>query len=247
MPLEKFLERTTALVAASSILIIALSASHELGYFAKLGSSFFQSFVSASDYFTNSILWLPVGIITLLAWGRQDWIWKATPRPNRKDRLSWILPTLIVGVPLLLLIFDPYGGNQFLILIMLVYFWVLFFDVLFNPLPAGLLLEDVRKLVKIGVPVCAGLFCLGYQNASSDLKSYTGTYIFTFDNGDKTLSIPLRSFDKGVLIRDPIQDRIELIRWDKIKSIQKGGASYEHNTVGCHLFGLWCTHNGTKP
>ncbi len=240
-PLQSIIEKITALLAAFTVLIVALSVSHELGYFAYIGGRFFQTFLTATDYFTNAILWLPVAALTAIGWINYDWIWKQTPVPKKKEWRSWILPTIIIGIPVLCFVFLPEGPPTFYFMLFL-YLWVLFSNRFISVENAEIALYvELLKLVKIGIPVCVALFTLGYISAKSDLNSFSGAYVIRLTNqGEPILRIPLRNFDKGLLARDAITNRIEFIRWDAIRSVSKPSELDSGMALGCRWFGIWC-------
>lgn len=232
-------EKITALVAAFTITVVALSASHELGYFAYVGGRFFQTFLTASDYFANSLLWLPFAALTAVGWLNYEWIWKQTPRPVKGRWNSWIMPGIIVSIPALMFIFFEEGPPTFYFMVF-IYFWILFSDSILTSVPGSPLQSDLIKLAKIAVPICVGLFTLGYANAKDDLKSFSGTYVIYLDGENlPILRIPLRNFDKGLLARDPSKNTLEFIRWDSIKTVSKPIAT-NGKTLGCVLFEIWC-------
>lgn len=247
--MERILERITGLLAAGSALVITLSVSHELGYFTYIGSYFFQAFVTASDYFTNAILWMPIAVISIASWRNYNFLWNETPKIIRGEWKSWIVPALLVGGPILMFIFMQEGITT-LYCVSAVYLWFLFFDYFFPKTNQGpALSSDLRELFKIVTPVCAALFTLGYDHASGDLnlKAKSPYIIRLKDSEDALLRVPLRSFDKGVLFNDPIKGRIEFVRWEKIDSIVKPMDLREREPISCLLFSLRCIARLSAP
>ncbi|MBS0245171.1 MAG: hypothetical protein JSR61_01015 [Proteobacteria bacterium] len=245
--MEKIIEKLTTLVAALTALIIALSASHELGYFTFIGGAFFQSFASVSDYFSNALLWAPFAALTAAGWLNYDWIWKATPRPRKGDWPSWIVPALIILIPALSFFFLKEGPPTFYFMLFL-YGWLLYSEKFIkghdNTEP---FFKELLKLARIAVPICAGLYTLGYTNAKSDLTTIDGAYIMELRGQDKpVLRIPLRSFDKGVLVRDPIENRIIFINWSDVRSISKLIANRDQS-LGCKWFNILCSPRIISP
>ena len=241
--MEKLLERITGLIAATTIFIIVVSASHEFGYFLRLGR-FFQTFATASDYFTNALLWIPIGIITAIGWWNYGFLWTEPPRPNRKDWKTWIVPTLILGPAIGTFVFTS-GGFTAFYLFALVYLWFLFFDRWVpGASPDVPLSIEVRSLFKFAVPLCLAFMTLGYSTATSDVISTSDPYIFRLkDTSNAELRIPLRNFERGILTRDVINDRIEFVPWDNIKAIAKPESSGSP-PLSCRWFGISC---GTLP
>lgn len=247
--MDTLFERITGLVTAGSALLIILSVSHEFGYFTYIGL-FYQAFVSATDYFTNAILWLPIAAITALGWQNNwEFVWKTPPTIKFKQWKSWILPSLIVGIPISVFIFSSEGVPLFY-LVLLVYIWVLSYDYLAPARDSdSRIATELRRMCKIAVPVCAALFTIGYQSARDDLKTTTTTYIVKLKDQSKvSLKIPLRNFDKGVLLRDPTEKRIEFIKWDLIDSIAKLDDTNKNAVpLVCRWFGISCGSTVLTP
>jgi hypothetical protein len=235
------LARITPFIAGFSLLLVALSASHELGYFAYLGANFFQSFVSVTDYFSNAILWLPFAVATAAGWWNWDWLWESPPKPQLKNWKTWIFPGLMLIVPIVNFVFLE-EGIPALYLISFVYFWILFGDhILPSPKQITPVAAEIRKLLKIGIPVCAAMFTLGYINAQNDMKSFSGAYIIRLKDGDRTvLQIPIRNFSRGILVRDVEANSLVFIRWENIDSIAKIYNSHTGQTLSCIWFGISC-------
>lgn len=247
--MERILERITGLLAAGSALVIMFSVSHELGYFTYIGSYFFQAFVTASDYFTNAILWLPIAIISIATWRNYKFLWNETPKVTPGEWRSWIVPALLLGGPILMLIFMSEGVTAFYC-VGLIYLWFLFFDYIIPKAdPNSVLSVDLRELFKIVTPVCAALFTLGYDHASGDLNIHAKSpYIVHLkDSQDALLRIPLRSFDKGVLFNDPVNGRIEFMRWEKIDSLVKPRELREREPISCILASIRCRTISLTP
>jgi hypothetical protein len=239
--MEKILERITAVIAALTVVIIAVSVSHEFGYFAYIGGSFLQTFVSASDYFTNAILWLPVAAITIVGW----WSWPSLlsdpPKPNIRDWKSWIVPVVLVGLPVASF-FVLREGYPIFYLLMVEYLWLLSFEK-FVPqgkpeIPYSI---EARTLLKLSGAVSAAMFTLGYINADSDFSSANNSIyiVHTKDAGDLN-RILLRNFEKGILVRDPTKDRIDVILWGGIRSLEKTVSPKSKQSLVCGWFKILC-------
>jgi hypothetical protein len=57
--MKAFLEHFAAILGAVTAAILAMSWSHEYGYFSTIGRQF-QTFLTTGDYITNGSLWLPL-------------------------------------------------------------------------------------------------------------------------------------------------------------------------------------------
>ena len=249
MPIEKSLEKMTGLLAALSALIITLSVSHEYGYFTYMGS-FFQTFVTATDYFTNAIMWMPLAIVTALGWQNWSFLWKDIPKIEKGNWKSWILPSIILGVPILAFIFLSEAIPYFY-LGAAVYLWFLSFDRFAPKLNnESQLALEIRNLVKIGVPICAALFNVGYERAKTDLtsKSSSITYILKVkDTQDVTLRVPLRTFDKGILVNNPLSHRVDFLKWDQIETIEKLTDVGSRDPLSCRWMNVLCDWTHRAP
>jgi hypothetical protein len=66
---KTFLENFAAIVG-SVIAILVMSLAHEYAYFMAIGSQF-QALLTTTDYLTNGVVWLPLGMLFLYV--RADW------------------------------------------------------------------------------------------------------------------------------------------------------------------------------
>jgi hypothetical protein len=72
-----------------------MSVTHEYGYFTVVGRHF-QTLLTTTDYFANSILWLPYVVWMIWSWG--EWSKLRAPLPkkrNWKNWREWIWPIFI--------------------------------------------------------------------------------------------------------------------------------------------------------
>ncbi|WP_137043104.1 hypothetical protein [Pseudolabrys sp. FHR47] len=234
------LEKAATFITVSTVLIIALSSGHELGYFYRLGGNFFQTFITASDYFANAALWAPFALITIISWWHWKWVWEAPPSVPTRDWRTWVLPALIVIPPILVFIFGV-ESLKLLYLIAFVYLWLVVFEKILplqgvNGFPA-----EIRLLLRGSGPAFAALFYLGYISASGDMIVSKEPYILKLkDAHDSILRVPLRNFDKGVLFRDPVNNRIEFIPRENIESLGKMSFAERGTPLSCRWFAINC-------
>ena len=219
--MKQLIENFAAVLGALTVVLLLMSVSHEYGYYAVVGRHF-QTFLTTTDYFANAILWLPLSLFVL--WGWVDWSAVTGRRPYlRIDRnwRSWVLPS-IFGTFLLLGFFFTFKSIPALILFPLIYVWGTYVsdwlpfkgtqDPLLNQIRGGL----------ITVPVAmACLFAYGYMNGATDLHRVDDIYTLQQKQGEPLRRVILRNFDKGVLVRDIVQKRIEFIRWDDLSRVTK--------------------------
>jgi hypothetical protein len=83
------------------------------------------------------------------------------------------------------------------------------------------------------------IFAWGWSNGDADLTRLDNPYIFHFKGrSESELRIPLRSFDKGMLVRNPITNRIEFRRWEQIDEVSKSPRERSRSMVCFWL--EWC-------
>ncbi|BAM89626.1 hypothetical protein S58_36330 [Bradyrhizobium oligotrophicum S58] len=247
--MEKLLENFAKSIAALSAAMILLSVVHEFGYFAYVGS-FFQTFVTATDYFTNAILWMPIGIITIFGWQAWRFILEDPPKIQRNNWKSWIAPLFLVGGPVSIFVFTSSGFPLFY-LVGLGYLWIILFDRFVPKVElAPLSVVELRKLLRIGVPIIAAIFTLGYERAKADLDLRTNSQPYIIGIKDVPtgiLRIPLRHFDKGLLLSNPVDHRIEFVKWEKVDQISKPTEDTRIDPPSCAWFRILCARSWSSP
>ena len=84
------------------------------------------------------------------------------------------------------------------------------------------------------------MFVYGSADANIDLTRKDNPYAFHL-KGEQTerLEIFLRNFDRGVLVRDPVDNKIFFYRWDEITSISKSATEISGPML-CWIFPSWC-------
>jgi len=130
-----------------------------------------------------------------------------------------------------------------LYLFIVIYFWVLLFE-RFVPqgkpeIPFSI---ELRKLLKLGGVACAAMFTLGYINASGDLKRTgdTSIYVIHTKSAGDLKRIPLRNFEKGMLVHEPINNRVEVVLWTDVKSVEKPVTPNSNQSLVCRWFKVLC-------
>jgi hypothetical protein len=241
------------LSARQHFILLALSVTHEYGYFHTIGPHF-QTFISTSDYFANAVLWLP---LMFIAYGWVDWKQlREDQEPTKrvlKEWRTWIWPAFGVAWLLFLTVttrWPPGYGYLTFSLVMFFLFWATAWRnvVTFLPPAEDGLIKIGRLAIRLGVPLLAAVFVLGWWNAAVDLERYSNPYIFRFKGSDDhSLRIVLRNFDKGVLMKNAVDNRVEFRRWEDIVAIEK---PIENQTrpIVCWAFG-WClaSDRGLEP
>jgi hypothetical protein len=97
-----------------------------------------------------------------------------------------------------------------------------------------------RQAIRIGPPAIVGMFLYGSIDAGIDLKRTDQPYIFRLKQSDHgELRIFLRNFDKGVLVRNVSDNRIEFYKWENIDTVARI-APQQSRTALCWMTGWPC-------
>ena len=212
----------------------------------------FQTLLTTTDYFANSILWLPYVVWMIWSWG--EWSKLRAPLPkkrNWKNWREWIWPIFIAlffGCYSLVLTWPPGFFHVLMIMGVTVFVWARVWEKFYRPFVW--LGEDlrpiVRELVLTGPPVLFIVFFWGLANAASDLERSEDTYIIRLKNSEYSeAKIFLRSFDKGILLKDRTSDFIEFHKWDEVLNIERL-VPPKSSTFMCYLF-EWCPPKKELP
>jgi hypothetical protein len=245
--MKAFLDNFAAVLGTATIGLLLLSVSHEYGYFWIVGSRF-QTFLSTTDYFSNAILWLPVLLLVFNAyidWGvlfgkrtysfGVNWKWKL---------VYWVM---LLGWPVVAVFImrESYTLTYALPII------VLWLGVVAVQLPYANADSETLQLVHramVATPVIALIaFSEGVQQGQNALETYSEPYQVELKAGGKLNRIVLRAFDKGVLVRDPAESRVEFVRWDDMQGISRLAPPSSKEPFSCAWFNVNCSKATTLP
>ena len=102
-----------------------------------------------------------------------------------------------------------------------------------------------RSMIRFGPPIILAMFIYGSVDAHTDLSRADDPYAFQFKNDatpkQRTF---LRNFDKGVLVRDTTEGKIEFYKWDDIAKISRAAPSLTEFFI-CRRFGTMCENLAT--
>jgi hypothetical protein len=220
---KAFLDNFAAILGSATVALLLMSVSHEYGYFWAVGSHF-QAFLSTSDYFSNAVLWLPA--MLLILYGFLDWdvvlgLRRYAPISLDWNSVVWIV--ILFVFPITAFFFLPFP-TPYLYVGPAVILWLMYGTRIlpFSETDSEVLL-NARRVLIVAPVVMAVLFGWGFNHGLSDLQSFAEPYTLETKNGDKLPRIVLRTFDKGVLLRDAVEDRIEFVKWDEVKKISRLG------------------------
>jgi hypothetical protein len=236
---REWLDYAPKAVAAFSFALLTLTIVHEWGFFWVIGP-YFQSLVSAYDYLSSAVLWLPQNLLIILAiviiralaikltqgrlgfWPREDGPRAAglTKEDQRKfQRVA--LSTIILGAAVAILTF--FFLTEYVTLFYAFAFFNLWFGVfaLFHNEQYSLGRTKASLILILPVALVF-VFAEGAADAEWAMTSFENrAYKITYKEpaNESLFAYVIRTLDKGIIIRDPINNRTEFIRWETIRSV----------------------------
>jgi hypothetical protein len=261
--MKEFVESIPKIIGLFSVSALALSISHEFGYYQVVGAEFRQ-LLSTSDYIANIAIWAPetvaylfvVSILNLLI-NKDDWNALVTypdikPKktiPERIQNFFWwslvfsaVIAT-IFGAPAIFL-------QTFVFVIILMasaWIWTVSYlirnIVFFQSLPRAIL-----AVLLFGPALVISSYLSGVHEAYEIFFSgVRGTHLISLVGEDSQQPVFfLRSLDKGILLRDPASSRTKFVRWDQITKISAASGGPRTQSLFCQVTGLLCGQ-GTSP
>ena len=155
---------------------------------------------------------------------------------------------LIILLPLILIMFfSPYSFDIGL-LFLFAYFWLVYGS---RKVPFAGSADPIQSKLRaamLAAPVLAlAAFFAGKQRADSALATTHDPYKLKIKGGEERNRILLRSFDKGLLVRSPVDERVEFIKWDQIEEVKKPSPKDRGESLSCLWFRINCFKNETTP
>jgi hypothetical protein len=243
--MENFLDRATALIATASATILIISICHEYGYFFIVGSAF-QSFLTFSDYFSNAIFWLPALVIAIYSATNFD-VLKRRPVFSKEQWSNWVALAIALAGPFAAFFFAPYDFFAVTCVFTFVFFWAIIFDLLIPPTDSQFA-SSLRQVVKFGVPICIASMAWGIVHGSVALTHAYDAYILKFEkDNSEELRVVLRSFEKGILVRDAKLDRVEFVKWSDLTELIKIREVPTRDPLSCSFFNWRCSLKPEGP
>jgi hypothetical protein len=244
--MKAFLDNFAAAIGMATVGLLLLSVTHEYGYFWIVGSKF-QTLLSTTDYFSNAILWVP--FMTLVMYGYLDWDVLLGKRRYEIGR-GWgnaIFFLSMFGSPVVAFFFYDHIW-VFTFILPVVWLWVAYIA---GKLPYADTDSEMQRLIHramVIAPVVALVsFGLGVGQGQTALETFAEPDQLELKQGAKINRILLRTVDKGVLVRDPSESRVEFIKWDEIQKLSRFVVPEHNAPPSCDLFGINCPRPTTIP
>jgi hypothetical protein len=269
---KEILEAAPKAIAVLSFIILALTVVHEEGYFWVIGGHFL-TIASAYDYLANSILWLPpvvLGFVFALATnllyeafrrkrGPQESYFFGANRRARRRRILIVLLFSFYGVaavvlgyffmpPYILILYGASISTAFIVGVISIFEYFRSHVVVTLSIWSRISIMAIPALMII-------VFFVGAQEASFDVQGITNVYFLrlkAIPESAQSAVDPqkiqvLRSFDKGVLFRDPVKERIGFVRWDAVQSLERNSYREDQLSRGCQRFPKLCNKTHVEP
>jgi hypothetical protein len=256
-PVKWIFENFTKLLGLLSFSLIAAATIHDWAYFYVIGSKF-RSIQTTYDYITNAIEWMPTVLLSFaigvpLGLLISRFVLKGPDeglsgqRARRSGRIVWILAAVpaCIAVPI-------FGFSLFLVYPLSLLFVGLAL-VFLGTAASGALLKLMPSvpLSLAGAAVVASIIYVhglmdGILDSVGNIQLASNVHNVQLKGGDAERPVMLlRSFEKGILVRIPTNDRIELIRWDQIERLGHR-VSIELERSGCRWAQRFC-HRPLTP
>jgi hypothetical protein len=234
--MKAFLENFASILGAATLALLLMSVSHEYGYFWAVGR-FFQTFLTTSDYFSNAVLWLPATLILVYLATSANILWGPQKFPQvgfQNVKAIWnfaMLAVVSIVCPAVVFFFAK-RWNPFAYLTPLLPWWMIYGSKIL-PLAETSLEIQAQRMLLIAPVVMAGFFGGGFEQGKADLSSFNEPYTLEMKKGGNLHRIVLRSFDKGILVRDAVEKRIEFVRWEDITKISRLEDADQSQPLSC--------------
>jgi hypothetical protein len=236
-----------------SFSLVVLTTTHDWGYFSVIGSHF-RAVLSAYDYITNALEWMPFYLLFLTGtWlaSRALGVLNADDGSDNTDRKAWRRGQARSDVPVLITSTAMLGVGFFLtfptnltcfvpgllgISIVLAGRYITWKDK-----DIHMKLEK-RRLVAGGmgaVGVLVVAYLLGVLEAKTAIEGPTNVYKLTLKGERIKTAVLLRAFEKGILIWNIDSRTAELQRWDQVDGLSHIVA-FDKMTPACRMISWFC-------
>jgi hypothetical protein len=167
--------------------------------------------------------------------------------PIGKDWRTWIFPAIAL-IPFIFVTFFSRAPFDLSSLFVFSYLWLVYGV---KKVPFAESDDPTHKKIRatiIAAPVLAMVaFNVGKQKGISALTTMSDPYQVKVKGGEVRNRILLRSFDKGLLVRSPADERVEFIKWDQIEEVTKPSPTDRGESYSCQWFAINCTEAPIIP
>jgi 4-amino-4-deoxy-L-arabinose transferase-like glycosyltransferase len=244
--MKAFLENFGTVLGAVTVALLLMSVVHEYGYFWPIGRHF-QTFVTTSDYFANAVVWLPAMLFVLYFYLDWDVLFgRARLHLIGRGLKGLILFLLMIVGPLVIFFYSPASPTPYALVA--IYFWLAYG---IRSLPwadtQSDTLRQARRALVIAPVVLLLLFAWGWESGTDALRRVYDVYAIQTKQGELLHRVLLRNLEKGLLVRNVVDNRIEFMKWDDIVRVSKIGERQSYEALSCLWFKIMCSQSDPPP
>jgi hypothetical protein len=109
------------------------------------------------------------------------------------------------------------------------------------------LLRQMHRMLLAAPVLAIVIFTWGDAQGKGDLGKVDDPYTMEMKNGQKMNRIILRNFDRGILVRDVVQNRTEFVKWDEITRVSRFTPPARKVPESCLWFRINCSDLPPAP
>lgn len=251
--MNDFLDSVPKAVGLFSVSVLVLSVFHEAGFYYAVGGGFGR-LVSTADYLSGAVAWIPetiyvcfVAIVVALVVNQSKYNFafkypgEAIPEAISEKIMFWMYASTLILAVVATFIGPPsaFVDTQFALVWVVFYVWIATAAYLIRKIS---FIESLPRTARVMLAVVPILITNSW--IAGVAEAYRVFFrlqpVFTIMSGDDERHVNLlRSFDKGVLVRDPVRASVELIRWDKIAKLSTPSTPRNRSLI-CVFTGYTC-------
>lgn len=111
-------------------------------------------------------------------------------------------------------------------------------------------LQKMTALAASSVAVLITLYCSGIGHAHRDFVVIENAYLLQLNESKEGIQI-LRTLEKGLLVWDPPNNKVDFVRWEKVGHlthlIWKSYDAPFFESLGCHFWSKLCYREAPSP
>jgi hypothetical protein len=262
--LLKTLADVSTLAAAISFGVLCIAFVHEWAYFGVVGRQF-QSLMSPSDYVSSAISWLPLAVGTFLIGYLIEHFVRRTEGFRSEAEIAATYPTVrrwwwvrqfpwvvgrwlaLVNAGLVLLVLNIYLAGPMVALGITVLWYACVQWYLGHPRIAAALTDRQRSALLFVPVIGVWVFLAGQSSGYSDLTTPHRLMILKPKSDSERNVVLLRTFGAGLLIREPVANRVAFTKWDEISSISYRTQLPDNRSYLCSIWERGCSEEQRVP
>jgi hypothetical protein len=166
--------------------------------------------------------------------------------PIGRDLKGLFQFALMILGPVLIFFYAPASPTPYALVA--VYFWLVYG---IRSLPWGdtqsEALRQARRALVIAPVVLLVLFAWGWESGTDALRRVNDVYAIQTKQGELLHRVLLRNLDKGLLVRNVVENKIEFMKWDDVVRVSKIGERQSYESLSCLWFKIRCSQSDPPP